>query len=123
MFLAHSNIAIRRRNEGASRSQSWYSHFGETMADEPKPKKERTKPAEPGAKQSAERPKGKAKAAAAAPEAPPAPPPAEVAPPVVKPHTISTKVPKLEKKNKSRLPRKEKKARQKLAAAKGSAQK
>jgi hypothetical protein len=42
-------------------------------------------------------------------------PPAEAAPPAPKPQTKSTKVPKLEKKNKARLPRKQKKAQQKAA--------
>jgi hypothetical protein len=39
--------------------------------------------------------------------------PVEAAPPAPKPQTKSVKVPKFEKKNKSRLPRKEKKAQQK----------
>ena len=41
--------------------------------------------------------------------------PAEAAPPAPKPQTKSVKVPKLAKKNKMRLPRKEKKAQQKAA--------
>jgi hypothetical protein len=41
--------------------------------------------------------------------------PAEAAPPAPKPQTKSVKVPKLAKKNKNRLPRKEKKAQQKAA--------
>jgi len=74
------------------------------MADEKKPK-------EPKTKKSVE---GKAKGEAAAAVAPPP----EVAQPVApRPHTLSTKVPKLQKKNKSRLPRKQKKAQQKLASA------
>ena len=42
--------------------------------------------------------------------------PAEAPPPAPKPQTKSVKVPKLEKKNKSRLPRKVKKAQQKAAS-------
>ena len=41
-----------------------------------------------------------------------------VAPPEPKPHTLSTKVGKLQKKNKQRLPRRQKKAQQKALAAK-----
>jgi hypothetical protein len=41
--------------------------------------------------------------------------PVEAAPPAPKPQTKSVKVPKLAKKNKMRLPRKEKKAQQKAA--------
>ena len=41
--------------------------------------------------------------------------PTEAAPPAPKPQTKSVKVPKLAKKDKSRLPRKEKKAQQKAA--------
>jgi hypothetical protein len=41
-----------------------------------------------------------------------------VAPPEPKPHTISKKVGKLQKKNKQRLPRRQKKAAQKTLAAK-----
>jgi hypothetical protein len=41
-----------------------------------------------------------------------------VAPPEPKPHTLSKKVGKLPKKNKPRLPRREKKAQQKALAAK-----
>ena len=44
-----------------------------------------------------------------------APEPAVEAAPRVAPSTKSTKIPKLAKKNKSRLPRREKKARQKAA--------
>ena len=51
-----------------------------------------------------------AKVAGATAEAPP-----EAAPPAPKPQTKSTKVPKLAKKNKSRLPRKVKKAQRKAA--------
>ena len=40
---------------------------------------------------------------------------AVVAEPALKPHTLSSKVPKLQKKNKSRLPRRQKKALQKAA--------
>jgi hypothetical protein len=77
------------------------------MADEHKPKEPRTK----GGVLSAA---GKAKGAAAAPKASPA----EVAQPVATPpHTLSTKTPKLQKKNKSRLPRRQKKAHEKLATA------
>ena len=46
-------------------------------------------------------------------------PPAEAAEPVAKPQTKSTKIPKLQKKDKSRLPRRQKKARQKAAASEG----
>ena len=81
------------------------------MADEKKPKEPKVKKSVEGKAKPAE---GKAKGAAAAPAAPPA----EAPPPVAKPHTLSTKVPKLQKKNKSRLPRKQKKAQEKLSSAK-----
>jgi hypothetical protein len=77
------------------------------MADEAKPK-ERKKRVEG-------EPKPKKATAPAAGET--APPPEAAAPP--KPHTLSVKIPKLQKKDKSRLPRRQKKALQKAAAAKG----
>ena len=70
------------------------------MADEKKPK-ERKKPIEPDTD------------AAAGKKAPPA----EVAEPAAKPQTKSTKIPKLQKKNKSGLPRRQKKASQKVTAS------
>ena len=72
------------------------------MADEKKPK-ERKKRIEPDADAAADKK---------------APPPV-VAEPVAKPQTKSTKVPKLQKKNKSRLPRRQKKASQKVTASQG----
>jgi hypothetical protein len=73
------------------------------MADEKKPKERKKKPIEP---ESSAAPDKKA-------------PPAVVAEPVAKPQTVSTKVPKLQKKDKSRLPRRQKKAQQKAAASEG----
>ena len=70
------------------------------MADEKKPK-ERKKPIAPDADAAADKK---------------APPPV-AAEPVAKPQTKSTKVPKLQKKDKSRLPRRQKKAQQKVAAS------
>ena len=70
------------------------------MADEKKPK-ERKKPIEPAANAA---PGKKAV-------------PAEVAEPAAKPQTKSTKIPKLQKKNKSGLPRRQKKASQKATAS------
>ena len=61
-------------------------------------------------------PAAEGKAAVAAVAAPPAAPPA-VPPGVPKISTKPAKIPKLAKKNKSRLPRKEKKAAQKAALA------
>jgi hypothetical protein len=81
------------------------------MADEQKPK-ERKKRVEPEAKDSTSAPPPKAVAAAAGKKAPPA----EVAEPAAKPQTKSTKVPKLQKKDRSRLPRRQKKANQKATA-------
>jgi hypothetical protein len=69
------------------------------MADEQKPKGEKK----------VKKPKAEAEVVAAAVEAAPPPPP--------KPHTISTKTPKLAKKNNPHLPRKLKKAQKKAAAA------
>jgi hypothetical protein len=69
------------------------------MADEKKPK-ERKKPIAPDADAAADKK---------------APPPV-VAEPAAKPQTKSTKIPKLQKKNRSRLPRRQKKASQKVAA-------
>ncbi len=89
------------------------------MADEQKPKerKERKKvgaPAE-GASVSTTKAKAAGKAAGkAAPAAEAKPAPAQL-------HRVSMKPMKLQKKNKSRLPRKEKKARQKAAAAQSRA--
>jgi len=73
------------------------------MADEKKPK-ERKKPIEPETSAAAQ---GK-KAA-----------PAEVAEPAAKPQTKSTKIPKLQKKDRSGLPRRQKKAQQKATASEG----
>jgi hypothetical protein len=70
------------------------------MADEKKPK-ERKKRTEPDADAATDKK---------------APPPV-VAEPAAKPQTKSTKVPKLQKKNRSRLPRRQKKAQQKVAAS------
>jgi hypothetical protein len=70
------------------------------MADEQKPKKSK-KPIEP---ETGAAPGKKA-------------PLAEVAEPVAKPQTKSTKIPKLQKKDKSRLPRRQKKAQQKATAS------
>ena len=89
------------------------------MADEQKPKerKERKKVTEPatddGILTTAAKAIGTAagKIASLAGVTEPAPAP---------PHTISTKQPKLQKKNKHRLPRWEKKAQQKAAAAKAA---
>jgi len=89
------------------------------MADEQKPKerKERKKVAEPEGKDSALTTAAKAAGTAVgkialAAEVGPAPP---------RPHTVSTKTPKLQKKNKHRLPRRQKKAQQKAAAARPEA--
>ena len=71
------------------------------MADEKKPKERKKKPIEPET--------GAAQGKKAAP--------AEAAEPVAKPQTKSTKVPKLQKKDKSRLPRRQKKAQQKATAS------
>jgi hypothetical protein len=71
------------------------------MADEKKPKERKKKPIE------AETSAAPGKNA----------PPAVVAEPVAKPQTKSTKIPKLQKKDKSRLPRRQKKAHQKVAAS------
>jgi len=82
------------------------------MADEPKPK-ERKKRTEPGTKDSTLATAAKIIGAAAgkiaslAGVAEPAPAPL---------HTKSVKIPKLQKKGKSRLPRRQKKALQKAAA-------
>jgi hypothetical protein len=65
-------------------------------------------------KKSATPKEGEKDTAAEAPKA--AAPPIE--PPAPKPHTISKKVGKLQKKNKQRLPRRQKKAQQKALAAK-----
>ncbi|MGA2769187.1 MAG: hypothetical protein ABSG26_00080 [Bryobacteraceae bacterium] len=73
------------------------------MADEKKPK-ERKKPIEP------ETSAAPGKKAPLAEVAEPAPTP---------PRTISTKKPKLQKKDKSRLPRRQKKAQQKVTASQG----
>jgi hypothetical protein len=81
------------------------------MADEKKPK-ERKKRVEPGAEDSTLATKAKSVGAAAGKKAAPA----EVAEPVAKPQTKSTKIPKLQKKNNSRLPRRQKKAQQKATA-------
>ena len=70
------------------------------MADEKKPK-ERKKPIEP---ETSAAPGKKA-------------PLTEVAEPAAKPQTKSTKIPKLQKKDKSRLPRRQKKAQQKATAS------
>jgi hypothetical protein len=83
------------------------------MADEQKPKG-RKKPVDPETKESTLTATPKAKGSAAAKVAPPV----EAVEPAPTPHTKSTKVPKFEKKNKSRLPRRQKKALQKAAAAK-----
>ena len=72
------------------------------MADEKKPK-ERKKPIEP---ETSAAPGKKA-------------PLAEIAEPAAKPQTKSTKIPKLQKKDKSRLPRRQKKAQQKVTASEG----
>jgi hypothetical protein len=77
------------------------------MAEEKKPK-DRKKPVEPDTT-------AKAAGAASGKKAPPA----EAAEPVAKPQTKSTKVPKLQGKNKSRLPRRQKKAQQKATASEG----
>jgi hypothetical protein len=78
------------------------------MADEKKPK-ERKKPIEPETTTKAlgATPGKNAPAAEAAEPAPTAP------------RMVSTKIPKLQKKDKSRLPRRQKKARQKATAAEG----
>ena len=75
------------------------------MAEEKKPK-ERKKPVEPDTT---------AKAVGAEPRKKAAP--AEAAEPAAKPQTKSTKIPKLQKKDKSRLPRRQKKAQQKATAS------
>jgi hypothetical protein len=74
------------------------------MADEKKPK-ERKKPIEP------ETNAAQGKKAVWT----------EVAEPAVKPQTISTKIPKLQKKNNSRLPRRQKKALQKVKGSQSKA--
>ena len=87
------------------------------MADEQKPK-ERKKLIEPETKGSILATTAKTIDAAAGKKAPlagvaePAPTPSQ---------TKSTKIPKLQKKNKSRLPRRQKKAQQKVAATQGEA--
>jgi len=81
------------------------------MADEKKPK-ERKKPTE--AETQGGTPAAKTKAAGK--KAPPEEV-AEAAP--VHPQTKSSKIPKLQKKNKSRLPRRQKKAQQKAASTPG----
>jgi hypothetical protein len=86
------------------------------MADEKKPK-ERKKKIEPEAEGSAPAAK-KTKDTTASKKAPVE---AVVEPAPAKPQTKSTKVPKLEKKNKSRLPRRQKKALQKAANRQGKA--
>jgi hypothetical protein len=76
------------------------------MADEKKPKERKKKPIEADTTaKTVDAAQGK-KAA-----------PAEAAEPVAKPQTKSTKVPKLQKKDKSRLPRRQKKAQQKATAS------
>jgi hypothetical protein len=82
------------------------------MADEKKPK-ERKKRVEPETKDSTLATAAKIIGAAAGKIASLA----GVAEPVAKPQTKSTKVPKLQKKDKSRLPRRQKKAQQKVAAS------
>ena len=87
------------------------------MADEQKPKA-RKKPSEPKAE-------GGAVAAPATTEGAPkgkkAPVAATVAAAPAHPQTKSLKVPKLQKKNKSRLPRRQKKAHQKVTASQSKA--
>jgi hypothetical protein len=82
------------------------------MAHEKKPK-ERKKPIEPEAKDSTLAPAPKAVGAAAGKKAAPAAA-AEPAPAPL--HTKSLKIPKLQKKDRSRLPRRQKKANQKATA-------
>jgi hypothetical protein len=74
-------------------------------------KKEKKKAAEGGAASDVEAAGKAAKKKAAPPEV------AAVAEPAPKPQTKSTKIPKLAKKNKSRLPRRQKKALRKAEAA------
>jgi hypothetical protein len=85
------------------------------MADEQKPKerKERKKVTEPATKDSVLTTAAKAIGTAAGKIASMA----GVEPAPAPPHTISTKPMKLQKKNKHRLPRWQKKAQQKVAAA------
>jgi hypothetical protein len=85
------------------------------MADEQKPKKtKKEKAAEPTGEEAVLTTTAKAIGKAAGKIAALA----GVEPPAEKPNTPKTyRVPKLEKKNKSRLPRRQKKAQQKLAAA------
>jgi hypothetical protein len=85
------------------------------MADEQKPKekKERKKASAPADEESILTTTAKAIGKAAGKIAVAA----GVEPDAPKPHTVSVKVPKLQKKNKSRLPRRQKKAQQKAAAA------
>lgn len=85
------------------------------MADEQKPKekKERKKASAPAEGEGALTATAKAIGKAAGKIAVAA----GVEPEAAKPHTVSVKVPKLQKKNKSRLPRRQKKAQQKAAAA------
>jgi hypothetical protein len=85
------------------------------MADEQKPKA-RKKPTEPAAADGVAATPVKTKGGGAG-KAAPVEVVAEPAP--AKPQTKSTKTPKLAKKNKSRLPRRQKKALQKAAARKG----
>ena len=98
-------------------AQAWERHFEGIMADEQK-HKERKKLIEPENKGSTLATTAKGMGAAAGKTAsltgiaePAAPPP----------QTKSTKQPKLQKKNKSRLPRRQKKAQQKVAATQGEA--
>ncbi|MGO9008894.1 MAG: hypothetical protein ACLQPN_02240 [Bryobacteraceae bacterium] len=85
------------------------------MAEEKKPK-QRKKVVEPDTKDTISATEAKTVGAAPGKTASPARV-AEPAPPP--PQRKSTKIPKLQKKNKSRLPRREKKARQKAAATQG----
>jgi len=87
------------------------------MADEKKPK-ERKKVVEPETKGGISAAKTKTVDAAVGKKAPVAAV-AETAP--AHPQTKSTKIPKLQKKHKSRLPRRQKKAQQKVAATQGEA--
>jgi hypothetical protein len=83
------------------------------MADEQKPKA-RKKSGEPKAEGGAEPAPATTAGAPKGKKAPAAAPVVEAAP--AHPQTKSLKVPKLQKKNKSRLPRRQKKALQKAAA-------
>jgi hypothetical protein len=84
------------------------------MADEPKPK-ERKKRTEPAAEDGTPAAPAKTAGAVKGKKAPPAAA-AEPAPAPAPLHTKSVKIPKLQKKDKSRLPRRQKKALQKAAA-------